>query len=113
VFDDGTPAPVINRYVRTVTVQVLGARNARLIAERTFQGSDPRACQTYEFLSVIAPSLRGGTGRARGEGPGPPAPAPTPSEAPTPWGPGPRLAPPTASPSRRTAAPASRRSSSP
>jgi uncharacterized protein YjbI with pentapeptide repeats len=67
VFDDGRPAPAINRYVRTVTVRVLSAHNARPIAERTFRGSDPRQCQPEEFLSTVAPALYGNPPNLDGE----------------------------------------------
>jgi uncharacterized protein YjbI with pentapeptide repeats len=60
VYDDGRAAPPINRYVRSVTVRVLSAHNARTIAEKTFSGSNPRACRTEEFLPTIAPSIAGG-----------------------------------------------------
>jgi uncharacterized protein YjbI with pentapeptide repeats len=60
VWEDGTPAPPINRYVTSVTVRVLSAHNARTVAERTFRGADPRRCQAEEFVLRAAPALYGG-----------------------------------------------------
>jgi hypothetical protein len=59
VYDDGTAAPPINRYVRSVTVRVLSAHNARTVAERTFRGTDPRQCKTDELLPTVAPAIYG------------------------------------------------------
>jgi hypothetical protein len=60
VWEDGTPTPGINRYVKTVTVRVLSARTANVVASRTFQGSDPRRCQVEEFLDRVDPVIEGG-----------------------------------------------------
>jgi uncharacterized protein YjbI with pentapeptide repeats len=46
--DDGTRAPNVVRYVRSVTVRVLAAQDARVVDERTFRGTDPRYCQEQE-----------------------------------------------------------------
>lgn len=40
--------PSIIRYRGTQTVRVLAARDGTLVASRTFQGTDPRACQPTE-----------------------------------------------------------------
>jgi hypothetical protein len=59
VWDDGTPAPGINRYVKTVTVRVLSARTANVVASRTFRGSDPRRCAVEELLNRFDPVIEG------------------------------------------------------
>jgi hypothetical protein len=38
----------------------LAARDARLVGERTFRGSEPRQCQPSEYLDRLSPEIPGG-----------------------------------------------------
>lgn len=56
-IDTGAPAPDVTRMVSSVVVRVLAANNGAVVAEQTFRGTDPRACQETESNLTI--ELRG------------------------------------------------------
>jgi hypothetical protein len=49
---DGSPAPSVTRYRAAQTVRVVSAIDGQPVAQQTFNGADPRACEQTEPLGL-------------------------------------------------------------